>query len=117
MAVTTFGGFEVKSDGDDITLKWFTILEDNLQVIEIYRKPASGGNFSLIASITPKGNNSSYTYIDNSAFKTSGHEYFYKLKFVSANSIESTESYAMRVDHSNVSGVKRTWGSIKAMFR
>jgi hypothetical protein len=66
--------------------------------------------------VQPKGSNSLYTYVDRSAYKDTESVYVYRLKILEASSGPSSYSNEITVSHS-VSSVKRTWGSIKAMFR
>jgi hypothetical protein len=107
--------FHANSDSDNIVLSWRTRSESNMNMFEIERKSSQNGSFSSLAQITPKGSNSTYTYTDRSAFKSSATTYIYRLK-ISDGSGNPGYSQEVEVKHS-VSSVKRTWGSIKAMFR
>lgn len=106
--------FHGRSEGDDIRLEWKTREEVDLQNFKIERKTPQN-SFVEIATIQPKGNNSYYTYLDQSAYKASDLIFVYRLKIVDTNG-QTSYSNEVTVSHS-VSGVKRTWGSIKAMFR
>ena len=106
--------FQGKSEGEDIRLEWKTREEVNLQHFKIERKTPQS-SFVDIATISPKGSNSYYTYLDQSAYKTDNMLFIYRLKIVDTNG-QTSYSNEVSVSHS-VSGVKRTWGSIKAMFR
>jgi hypothetical protein len=106
--------FHGRSEGEDVRLEWKTSEEVNLQKFNIERKTPQS-SFVEIATIEPKGSNSYYTYLDQSAYKTNDMIFVYRLKIVDTNG-QSSYSNEVTVSHS-VSGVKRTWGSIKAMFR
>ena len=106
--------FHGRSEGDDIRLEWKTREEVDLQNFKIERKTPQN-SFVEIATIQPKGNNSYYSYLDQSAYKASDLIFVYRLKIVDTNG-QTSYSNEVTVSHS-VSGVKRTWGSIKAMFR
>jgi dolichyl-phosphate-mannose--protein O-mannosyl transferase len=107
--------FHGRSEGEDIRLEWKTGEESNLQNFIIERKTPQS-SFAEIITIQPKGNNSFYSYLDKSAYKpTSAMIFVYRLKIVDNNN-QVSYSAEITVSH-NVSGVKRTWGSIKAMFR
>lgn len=106
--------FHGRSEGEDIRLEWKTREEVNLQHFKIERKTPQN-SFVEIATIQPKGNNSYYTYLDQSAYKPNDLVFIYRLKIVDNNG-QNSYSNEVTVSH-NVSGVKRTWGSIKAMFR
>ena len=58
-----------------------------------------------------------YEYTDQTAFKTNDQVYKYRIEIVDKDGSLSY-SKEMSVLHNNgISGVKRTWGSIKALFR
>ncbi len=106
--------FHGSSESEDVRLEWQTGEESNLQKFVIERQTPQS-SFSEIATILPKGSNSYYSYIDQNAYKTNDIVFVYRLKIVENN---GTVTYSQKttVSHS-ISGVKRTWGSIKAYFR
>lgn len=119
LIATVYGGafiqyFQGKSESDNIKLEWQTGEENNLQKFVIERKTPQS-SFAEVGTITPKGSNSYYSYIDQNAYKTNDLIFIYRLKIVDNNG-QITYSNETPVSHS-ISGVKRTWGSIKAMFR
>jgi hypothetical protein len=114
LAGTFLEYFQGRSEGEDIRLEWKTREEVNLQHFKVERKTPQSA-FVDITTIEPKGSNSYYTYLDQSAYKTDNMLFIYRLKIVDTNS-QVAYSNEVSVSHS-VSGVKRTWGSIKAMFR
>ena len=114
LAGTFLEYFQGRSEGEDIRLEWKTREEVNLQHFKVERKTPQS-SFVDITTIAPKGNNSYYTYLDQSAYKTDNMLFVYRLKIIDTNG-QASYSSEVSVSHS-VSGVKRTWGSIKAMFR
>lgn len=106
--------FHGRSEGDDIRLEWKTKEEVNLQNFKIERKTPQS-SFTEMETIQPKGSNSYYSYLDQTTYKTTDMIFVYRLKIVDTNG-QASYSNEVTVSH-NVSGVKRTWGSIKAMFR
>ena len=58
-----------------------------------------------------------YSYVDENAYKSSGAFYAYGLILVDYSGNRSEVVMNTQVIHDNVSSVKRTWGSIKALFR
>ena len=114
-----FGGailnyFEVKSQGDNVQIEWQTGTESNINHYSIQRRTPQT-SFVEIATIQPKGSNSIYTYVDQSIYKTNDVIFIYQLKIVDSD-MQATYSIE-RSASPNISGIKRTWGSIKAMFR
>jgi hypothetical protein len=115
----TFAGasiikFSAKSQSDgSISIFWQATIETNLKHYEIERRTVNGG-FGWIATIEPEADKN-YEYIDNNAYKSSASVYSYRLRIVDNDgSVSYTEEFPVR---HNVSSVKRTWGSIKALFR
>ncbi len=114
--------FNAKSNGTSISLEWKSTAESNLMQYEIERA-GEDNQFRYVATVQARGSNSVYTYRDDEAFgKGDGNDgsvarnYFtYRLKMVTPERSASYSS-AIGVTH-NVSGIKRTWGMIKEMFR
>jgi hypothetical protein len=113
-AGATLEFFRGKSENDKVILEWKSREETSVKEFIIERKSLNS-EYIQLASIQPKGNNSYYSYIDETAFKSLGSIYYYRLKIVDYNGAVSY-SNEISIFHS-VSSVKRTWGSIKAMFR
>jgi hypothetical protein len=111
---TFFEYFRGKSENEKVILEWKTREEISLKEFIVERKSAVG-DYLTIGTILPKGSNSYYSFIDETAFKSASSVYYYRIKIV-----DTDGSYAysneITIIHS-VSSVKRTWGSIKAMFR
>ncbi len=109
------GSFQATSDGVNVTLHWVTDDETNVAHFEIQRMSGVNGVFMPIATIDPKGP-SAYEFVDNTAFQRVTSLYQYRIKVVHADGSIPEYSPTVTVSHM-VSGVRRTWGSIKSMFR
>lgn len=107
--------FHARSESDNVRLEWQTSEETNLQKFVIERKTPQS-SFTEVASVPPKGNNSNYIFTDQNAYKTNDMVFVYRLKIIDNNN-QVTYSADVTVTHSISSVAKRTWGSIKAMFR
>lgn len=106
--------FHAQNDGDNVQLEWKTTIESNLANFVVQRRTPESQYIDL-GTVNPKGNNSIYTYTDLSAYKMTDLVFVYRLKIVDT---DGSVAYSVEVSVSpNISGVKRTWGSIKAMFR
>ncbi len=103
------------SDGANVILQWVTADETNVARFDVERRTGTEGSFVAIASIDPKGP-SSYEFVDYSVFRKSATVYQYRVKVVFLDGSAPIYSGPVSVSHT-VSGVRRTWGSIKAMFR
>ena len=102
------------SNGTNIFISWLSDDESGVLYYELERK-AGSGQFVALSRITPMGNNASYNYTDDSAFRVTDNLYQYRVRAVFSNGASVTYG-PIAVSHS-VSSVRRTWGSIKAMFR
>jgi len=110
------GTFSANSNGDNIVVRWLSEQEAGVVRYELERKAGVNGQFFLLVQISPKGDNSSYDYVDDAAFRlTTETLYQYRIKVVFADG-SSLYFGPISVSHT-VSNVRKTWGSIKAMFR
>ena len=109
------GSLQASSDGVNVTIYWVTEDESNIARFEVERRSGTEGNFAMIGSLDTKGA-SLYEFVDPSAFQKVATLYQYRIKIVYSNSTNPVYSSIITVTHT-VSGVRKTWGSIKAMFR
>lgn len=107
--------FQASSDGSVITLRWNSKDETNVSMYVVERRVGTNGQFIQIANMEPKGP-SWYEYVDKTAFRSTATLYQYLIRIKFTNGITDQEIGPVSVSHS-VNSVKRTWGSIKAMFR
>ena len=107
-------GVQARSDGTNVIISWVAEEEVNLQSYVIQRRTING-DFIDIAVVNPN-DSMAYEYTDESAYKTTDKIYVYRVKIID-NDMRTTYTSEVSVYH-NVSNVtKRTWGSIKALFR
>ncbi|MCB0724754.1 MAG: hypothetical protein KDC73_08600 [Ignavibacteriae bacterium] len=107
--------FTAKSNSEGILVEWKTMEENNTVKFELERSAESPDNFIYVATISATGNNSFYSYQDNSVDLRSTDVYRYRLKCID-NSGSTSYTQSISVIH-EVSGIRSTWGSIKAIFR
>jgi hypothetical protein len=104
------------SNGSDIIVRFSSVDEAGVQRFDILRRSGTAGDFSVVASIDQlKGNSSTYEYDDKSVFKEESGVYQYKIRVINGQN-PPPETDIVTVSHVS-SAAKRTWGSIKAMFR
>ena len=104
------------SSGGDIVVRWATVDESGVMRFDVLRRAGTSGEFTVIGSVGQlKGNNSTYEFVDQSVFKISSGVYQYKIRVINGQN-PSPETDIVTVSHVS-SAAKRTWGSIKAMFR
>jgi len=109
------GTLQATSDGIDVTIRWMTEDESAVAMFEIERRGGTDGDFATIGSADPKGP-SLYEFVDHSAFLKTASLYQYRIKVTFNDGRAPFYTAPLTVSHT-VSGVRRTWGSIKAMFR
>ena len=105
--------FDARSQGDKVLISWSASSESDLNHYAVERKTVNG-NFIEIGKVLPEAD-LNYEFTDDTAYKSNDAIYIYRLKIVDTSSAISYSS-EISVSHS-VSSVKRTWGSIKALFR
>ena len=108
--------FNARSEGYNIILSWQTAQENGLMEFIIQRRTIDGSFFD-ISRVKARGDNSFYSYVDEDVFSKENNLFVYRLKMINYDpNIPPVYSEEVTVSH-NVSSVKRTWGSIKALFR
>lgn len=110
------GTFSAVSNGTNITIHWISDDEASVTRYELERKSGINGQFLMLTPVVLRGNNSVYEYVDDSAFRLTESVYQYQLKVVYSNGSAPVYYGPITVRH-DVSSVRKTWGSIKAMFR
>ncbi len=110
------GSLSASSDGAYITIRWMSEDESGVAKFVLERKAGINGSFMPLTELLPRGNNSSYQYVDDTAFRVSESIYKYQVKVVFSNGQAPVYYGPITVSH-KTSDVRRTWGSIKAMFR
>jgi hypothetical protein len=115
----TFEFFTGKTNSDGVLIEWKTGDESGTVKFEVERSASTPNSFIFIKSINATGSNSYYSIQDNGVDflnnPGSASVYYYRLKCIGANGSYSYTN-SITVVHT-VSGIKNTWGSIKAIFR
>jgi len=110
------GSLSASSDGNSITLRWLSEDETAVARFIVERKAGFNGVFMPIIEISPRGSNSAYEYVDDTAFRVTESIYKYQVKVMFSNGAAPLFYGPITVSH-KTSDVRKTWGSIKAMFR
>ncbi|MCX6135243.1 MAG: hypothetical protein NTU47_15660 [Ignavibacteriales bacterium] len=106
-----------QSNGSNVVVRWTTIDETGVEGFQVLRRNGLAGEFALISGsvIAAKGNNSTYDFTDSDVFKSSSGIFQYRVRILNGQN-PAPETEIVTVSHVS-SASKRTWGSIKAMFR
>ena len=109
--------FHAIRQNDTVILEWATEEESNLLRFEIERS-TDNINWVEIGKKPAQGESSIkqyYSFTDNNLFKGNVSNFYYRLLIVEKNNQITIHSVIASVI--GISGIKHTWGSIKAMFR
>jgi hypothetical protein len=110
--------FQGEAGYNRVELKWIVTAENSLKGYQVLRSLDSR-DFEPIATVGSKSAESgekTYSYIDNSVFKPTNHEFYYKLRLVNEDGSYTDYDKVLRLAP-QISSARQTWGSIKAMFR
>ena len=111
---TTFNEYNAQPDANRVIISWVTKDENQIKHFIIQRSN-DDKNFIDLDHVLTKGPGYRYEYIDEDVLFKSGGALFYKVVAVKRDGTK-VETTSIMV-HPNISGIFRTWGAIKAMFR
>ena len=107
--------FIANATGNNVDLEWQVLDESNIQYFVLQRKTSQTEFVTLPNKIYPNGS-LQYKYIDQSIYKTNDEFLTYQIGTVYFNN-PNIDWQATATARVSISGIRRTWGSIKAMFR
>ena len=108
--------FTAKDNQEGILLEWKTGDEAGVSRFDIERSAGNVNNFIYLTNVHSTGNNSYYSYQDNNiTVNPTQSIYYYRLKCIMPDGSYSYTEIISVIR--SVSGIKETWGSIKAIFR
>ncbi len=113
---------KASSNGSSVVVQWKSASEEGVEKYEIQRA-SEDKNFFKIGEKDAKGYPCEYKFVDENAYKKNedgktilnGKTFFYRIKIIRDDGT-SELSDETSVIH-NPSGIKRTWGMLKEMFR
>lgn len=108
--------FKVDRENNDMVVTWESAAEDGLAHYEVQRKtPFTNNQYVLVAKTSPHGTKRVYRVMDDQVYKMSNEQVDYRLEAVYGNGVR--EELASQSVSYTPTTVRRTWGSIKAMFQ
>jgi len=108
--------FEIDPQGNDFVVSWQSELEEDVRQFELMRRtPNSNDQFVQIYVAPSHGPNRAYGFRDSQVFKSGSDKLDYQLEAVYMNGVREV----VRTESMNYTStaVRRTWGSLKAMFQ
>jgi hypothetical protein len=106
---------DVRQENDGtMKISWSIGSEEGVDHYEIFRSTGTTGQFSQIGTV-PRG---TFSFTDKcDLFKTTGKYFRYQVIALQADVVVGQSAIVGASYNSTSSAAKRTWGSIKAMFR
>ncbi len=114
LAPSVITNFTASNAVDFVLLEWTSGTEAGVSNFQVERS-LDGIEFLAIATVSPQGSNSDYTYEDHDLYKGATRTYYYRIKAQMDNgssNFSSVETVTL-----SFSGIQQTWGSIKSLFR
>ena len=110
-----FSEYSATPANNKVTISWITKSESGISRFVILRS-TDDKSYSEVGSTLARGTAGNYSYTDTNVLFKDTQTFFYKIRAVRSNNamVEETESLIV---NPNISGIFRTWGAIKAMFR
>ncbi len=119
-STVTFSDVRATSESDGVLVQWTTSQEEGIKDFAIEKASQIGDGFFAIGTVSPAGAGNVYQFEDKAIYKTSSSSLFvYRIRADGTdNSVTYSKLIPVTYEFSGLSGVaRRTWGSIKAMFR
>ena len=108
--------FEVTADGKDFTIKWEMETEEEVREYELTRRtPYSNQQFVKVQAISAHGPGVPYEFRDDQVYKSASDQLDYRLEVIYENGLR--EVVVTKSVNYTSTALRRTWGSIKAMFQ
>ncbi len=115
LAGTIFEEYSATPETNRVTIRWRTTSEAEVVKYSIMRS-MDDNSFVEVSTVSAKGQGHEYTFVDENVIFKSSQTFFYKIGAMRSDNslVEETQSLIV---NPNISGIYRTWGAIKAMFR
>jgi hypothetical protein len=118
----TFQDVRGTGESGGILIQWSTSIENGIKDFSVVRVSQVDGSYSSIGTVNATGSGSTYQLMDRAIYKASSASLFvYRVLAISddgSTTVGSSDPITVPYEFQGLSGVaKRTWGSIKAMFR
>ena len=106
--------FTVEQDNGALLLSWETEAEEDVRTYELFRRTSQSTVFTRIAETAAHGAGTPYTFRDDQVYKISSEMIDYRLEVVYESGLR--QQLAERKVNYTPTAIRRSWGSIKAMF-
>ncbi len=107
--------FEARTQGNDVIVEWEAQVEQEVKMYVLERRTRYDVAFREIKRFTPQGPKKVYRYRDTHVYKNTSEQVYYRLRIIYRDgTLQLIDPIA--TDYTSTA-VRRTWGSIKAMFQ
>ena len=113
-AASVFSECSAVPQTDKVKISWITKSETGIKQFAILRSN-DDVNFIELKKLNPKGPGTSYEYVDENVMFKDASRLFYKVRALGESGQLIDESSMLVLP--NTTGMFRTWGAIKALFR
>ncbi len=110
-----FSEYSAQPEANKVVVSWVTSKEDGIKSF-VVKRSMDNKTFIELTTISAKGPGYRYEYIDNDVLFKGTNVLYYKVACLSPTGDVIAETTTMNV-LPNISGLFRTWGAIKAVFR
>ena len=108
--------FTIQPDGRDFVVTWSTAVEEEVHEFELLRKTTSSNDqFVKVFAARPHGTLKEYQFRDSQVYKSGSEQLDYKLDVVFTSGVR--ETITLKSINYTSTAVRRTWGSLKALFQ
>jgi hypothetical protein len=110
------GAWRVEKERAQVKLVWQTEAEAGVQSYEVRRRaPTSGSEFLSLGDVRSHGAGRTYDFTDDDLYKNAQAMAQYQVWVVFTNGVRQP-LFTAEVNYTST-GLRRTWGSLKAMFQ
>lgn len=108
--------FQVEDLGQEFVVTWKARVEEDVYAYELTRRTAlSNEQFIKVFAPEAHGTEKVYTFHDDQVYKSSSEQLDYRLEVVYTNGLR--EVITSKSINYTSTAIRRTWGSLKAMFQ
>ena len=111
----TLDYFNVERQGNEFSITWKAQTEEDVRNYELFRKTSYAASFSVIETFNAHGPGKEYQFKDDQVYKAASEQVDYRLEVVFNNGVR--QQLAEKKVNYTPTAIRRTWGSIKAMFQ
>jgi hypothetical protein len=107
--------FRIQQDGSEFIVTWQTSVEEDVEEFVLMRKTTLTNDFGMAMEASPHGIAKEYLFRDSQVYKAAAEQLDYRLEVVYSNGARETLT-TQSINYTSTA-IRRTWGSLKALFQ